>query len=189
VNRRTPFFFVLSFTVVIFLISCTGRAAKLPFYGHVPPFTMTDSNGKTFDSKELEGKAWVVDFIYTQCPGPCPRMTSQMHKIQQQVSGQADVRLISISVDPDHDSPPVLNAFAHRFGGPTSQWFFLTGPGATIHQLAHDVFKVGDLIGVMDHSTRFMLVDRRGNIRGYYSTFDTDGIPALVRDLLVLQKG
>jgi protein SCO1/2 len=90
-------------------------------------------------------------------------------------------------VDPEHDSPPVLNDFAHRFGGPTDDWVFLTGSPKTVHQLAFEAFHVGDLIGKMDHSTRFALVDKQGNIRGYYSTTDADGIPTMLRDLTALR--
>jgi protein SCO1 len=149
---------------------------------------MTDSSGRPFDSKSLAGKVLIVDFIYTQCPGPCPRMTSQMHKIQQEMSNSPGVQFVSISVDPDHDSPPVLDAFAHRFGGPAQNWIFLTGSASTVHQLAHEVFKVGDLIAVMDHSTKFIVVDKAGQIRGYYSTFDAEGIPSLVEDVRALER-
>jgi len=149
---------------------------------------MTDSDGRSFDSRSLKGKAWVADFIYTNCPGPCPRMTSQMHRLQQRVEGEPEVRLISISVDPARDTPSVLNAFAHRFGGPTQQWTFLTGSPETVHDLAYATFHVGDVIGRMDHSTKFALVDKRGHIRGYYSTFDQDGMPALLRDLDTLRN-
>jgi protein SCO1 len=173
--------------ISIIASSCTDRAKNLPDYETVPPFHMTDSEGHPFDSKELTGKVWVADFIYTNCPGPCPMMTSQMHRIEKKVKNESDVRLVSISVDPDRDTPPVLEAFANRFGGPTPQWFFLTGSPETVHLLAHDVFKVGDLIKTMDHSTKFMVVDKRGHLRGYYSTFDADGTQDMLRDIEALR--
>ena len=148
---------------------------------------MTDSQGHVFNSDSLAGKVWVADFIYTNCPGPCPRMTSQMHRLEQRVRGEPDVRLLSVSVDPQHDTPQVLNDFAHHFGGPSSQWIFLTGSPAVVHLLAFETFHVGDVIGKMDHSTKFALVDKRGDIRGYYSTFDEDGMPSLLRDLSSLR--
>jgi protein SCO1/2 len=151
-------------------------------------FQMTDSEAHPFDSKMLKGKLWVADFIYTNCPGPCSRMSSEMHKLHQQVSGEKDLYLISISVDPQHDSPRVLDDFAHRFGGPARDWIFLTGSPDIVHMLAHDVFHLGDLIGKMDHSTKFTLVDKQGDIRGYYSSTDREGIPALLRDLAALRK-
>ena len=179
-------FFLLS--VLTLTIACTDPASKLPDYGKVPSFAMTDSHGQPFKSDQLAGKVWVVDFIYTNCPGPCPRMTSQMHRVEQNVKNDPDVRLVSISVDPARDTPPVLNAFATRFGGPTAKWFFLTGSPDTVHLLAHQVFKVGDLISKMDHSTKFMVVDKRGELRGYYSTFDEDGIPNILHDVSALRR-
>jgi protein SCO1/2 len=149
---------------------------------------MTDSQGRPFNSSELTGKIWIVDFIYTNCPGACPLMTSQMHRMEEKLKNDSGVRLVSISVDPDRDTPAVLNAFAKRFGGPTPDWIFLTGSPKTVHLLAHDVFHVGDVIKNMDHSTKFMLVDQRGHVRGYYSTFDADGRTSLLRDVDALRN-
>ncbi|MBV9303244.1 MAG: SCO family protein [Acidobacteriaceae bacterium] len=149
---------------------------------------MTDSEGHTFDSKALEGKVWIADFIYTSCPGPCPRMTSEMHKVQQQVRGKPDVKLVSISVDPEHDSPAVLHDYARRFGGPTDNWIFLTGSPETVHLLAYNVFHTGDVISKMDHSTKFALVDKHGTIRGYYSSLEPDSIAELLQDANALRK-
>ena len=177
---------LLLLTVAGLTFSCSKP--PLPDYGLVPQFTLIDSNGQPFDSQSLHGKVWVADFIYTNCPGPCPRMTSQMHQVEQQVRDFEDVRLVSFSVDPDRDTPVALTAFAHRFGGPTPQWYFLTGSPATLHLLARDVFKIGDLIAVMDHSTKFMLVDKTGHLRGYYSSFDQEGIPSLLNDVKRLRK-
>jgi protein SCO1 len=160
----------------------------LPDYGLVPHFTLINSNGQPFNSQSLQGKVWVADFIYTHCPGPCPRMTQQMHQVAQQVDSYQDVRLVSFSVDPDRDTPAALTEFAHRFGGPTPQWYFLTGDPATLHLLSREVFKIGDLISVMDHSTKFMLVDKAGRLRGYYSTFDPEGMPTLLNDIKRLRK-
>lgn len=183
---------LLSLAVALGLLSftwaCEDRASKFPVYGTVPHFTLTDSYGRPFNSDSLKSKVWVADFIYTNCPGPCPRMTSQMHQVEKKIKGEDDVRLISFSVDPARDTPPVLLDFAQRFGGPTGQWFFLTGTPETLHQLARNVFKVGDLINVMDHSTKFMVVDKKGQIRGYYSTFDPQGITALVDDVNALRR-
>ena len=175
------------FSGVLLLAGCSGKP-PLPTYGMVSDFALTDQNGAKFSSAALDNHVWVADFIYTNCPGPCPRMTSQMHQVEQQVNGFEDVRLISFSVDPDRDTPAALTEFAHRFGGPTVQWYFLTGSPATLHLLARDVFKIGDLVSVMDHSTKFMLVDKTGHLRGYYSSFDQEGIPALLNDMKRLRK-
>lgn len=147
---------------------------------------MTDSEGNTFNSAELLGKVWIADFIYTNCPAECPRMTSQMHAIQRET--EKDVRLVSISVDPQRDTPPVLNEFAHRFGGPTKQWIFLTGSPATVHLVAYQTFHVGDVIGKIEHSTKFVVVDKMGEIRGYYSSFDQDDISKMLTDVATLRN-
>jgi protein SCO1/2 len=187
---RFNFLNLVRLAACAFVILATGCTSKsdLPDLGAVPDFRLTDSYGAPFPGNSLRGNVWVADFIYTNCPGPCPRMTSIMHQVERKVVVYKDVRLVSFSVDPDRDTPPVLAEFAHHFGGPTPHWFFLTGDRATIHTLARDVFKVGDLIGVMDHSTHFILVDKRGHIRGYYSTFDREGVPKLLDDLRQLRK-
>lgn len=149
---------------------------------------MTDAQGRPFDSKELAGKVWVADFIYTNCPAACPFMSARMRSVHRALRGQKDVRLVSISVDPARDTPPVLNVFAHRYGAPNDQWIFLTGTPDTVHLLAYTTFHVGDVLGKIEHSTKFALVDKRGNIRGYYSTYDKDGIPTLLKDVSALRR-
>lgn len=169
-------------------VACTDPASKLPEYGKVPPFTMTDSQGRTFAGQLLNGKVWIADVIYTNCPAECPRLTAQMHRLQQQLKGQSDVRLVSLSVDPQRDTPAVLNEFAHRFGGPTRHWTFLTGSPETVHLIAYQTFHVGDVLGKIEHSTKFVLVDKRGDIRGYYSAFDQDDMAALLKDIAALER-
>lgn len=183
---RTLGFSLLSF--VLISLACTDPASKLPNYGKVPAFTMTDSQGHSFDSRELAGKVWVADFIYTNCPAACPFMSARMRSVENAIRGERDVQLVSISVDPARDTPPVLNAFAQRYGAPTDQWIFLTGSPDTVHLLAYQTFHIGDVLGKIEHSTKFVLVDKRGNIRGYYSTYDKDGIPTLLRDVSALRR-
>ena len=115
-------------------------------------------------------------------------MTAQMHRLEQQIAGDDGIRLVSISVDPAHDTPVVLNDFAHRFGGPNQQWIFLTGTPESIHKIAYETFHVGDVIGKIEHSTKFVLVDEHGRIRGYYSSFDPESLSALVKDAKALQS-
>jgi protein SCO1/2 len=106
-----------------------------------------------------------------------------MHRIEEQTRSEESVQLVSLTVDPKRDTPPVLNEFARRFGGPSPRWSFLTGSPNTLHHLARNVFMVGDLINVMDHSTKFILVDKKSRIRGFYSTFDSDGMSSLLTDI------
>ncbi len=114
-------------------------------------------------------------------------MTSKMHRIAGQLQNDDNVGLLSISVDPARDTPAVLTQFAQRYGGATPQWHFLTGTPSTVHLLAYTTFHVGDIIGKMEHGTYFILVDKRGDIRGYYSSFDQDSIQSLLKDANALR--
>jgi protein SCO1/2 len=165
-----------------------SRAPRLPDYGPVPAFQLTDQSGAVFDSaKTLGGRVWVADFFFTNCPGPCPRMSSQMHQVQTALEGTG-ARLVSITVDPARDTPDVLAAYAAHFEARPGAWYFLTGPRAALQHLSKDVFKLGDVDGSLEHSTRFALVDQQSQIRGYYLTSEPDAIPRLIADARVLLK-
>ncbi len=174
---------------LLVLSSCSDPAAKLPRYGKVPDFEMTDSQGHRVHGRSLAGKVWVADFIYTNCPAECPRMSSQMHKLAKELDSENDVRLVSFSVDPARDTPPVLNEFAGRYGGPSKQWMFLTGTPESVHLLAYVTFHVGDVIGKIEHSTKFAVVDKQEQIRGYYSSFDPEDLVQMRKDIEALRKG
>lgn len=186
-QQKSPLLFLLA--LLVFLLSaCTKPTPKLDDYGTVPHFALTDSEGHSFDSNELRGKVWIVDFIYTNCPGPCPLMTSKMHKLADNLKNDHNIRLVSISVDPEHDTPPVLNAFAHRFDGPAPNWTFLTGTQPSVDLLAVNTFHIGTVRNRLVHSTRFMLIDKNGHIRGYYSTFNPEDFQKLQSDAEALQQ-
>lgn len=159
----------------------------MPSYGAVTDFTLTDQTGTAFNSESLSGRVWVADFMFTNCPGPCPRMSSQMHQVQTALAGQ-DVRLVSFTVDPDRDTPPVLAKYAAFYNATPGIWYFLTGPRQTLNHLSQDVFKLGPVDGSLDHSTRFVLVDRKSQIRGYYLTSEPDAIQRLIADAKGLLK-
>jgi protein SCO1 len=167
---------------------CT-RPPALPVYGQVPGFILTSQNGDPFDGKTLAGKIWVADFMFTRCMGPCPRMTSQMHWVQKQTADLADIKLVSFTVDPEYDTPTVLAAYSERFRADPARWFFLTGPVPALHELSRGAFKVGDVDGNNTmHSTRFVLVDRHGRIRGYYRTEAGESLGPLITDIRRLAK-
>jgi protein SCO1/2 len=172
---------------LLLLAGCAPRN-DLPFLGQVPDFQMTSQDGRPFDSKSLEGHVWIADFIFTHCPGPCLRMSSQMHKAQTATAGSPEIRLVSFTVDPARDSPTVLAAFASRYQPDPSRWFFLTGRQETLQMLSRDTFKLGDVDGTMNHSTRFVLVDKRGRVRGVYGTQEGDPVGKVASDALQLEK-
>lgn len=173
--------------IVIVAAAFTGCAAhaNLPSYAVVPDFELTDQTGAAFASgKALQGKVWIADFIFTNCPGPCPRMSSQMHQLQTALAGGGNdsLRLVSFTVDPARDTPPVLDAYSKHFGAISGTWFFLTGPTPALQHLDRDVFMLGDIDGTLMHSTRFVLVDRASRVRGFYLTSEDDAIPRLIAD-------
>jgi protein SCO1/2 len=174
--------------LVCALTACSRRAPALDVFGQIPQFELVAQNGQPFHSQVLAGKIWVADFIYTTCPGPCPRMTSQMREVQDAVSKLPDVRLVSFTVDPAQDTPPVLAAYAKLHGASPAMWYFLTGPVPTLQMLDRDAFKLGDIDATMQHSTRFVLVDRQGRIRGYYDTSDASSIPKVIADATALAQ-
>jgi protein SCO1 len=175
--------------LILFLLSgCGPHASSLPVFYDVPEFELIAQDGQPFHSKVLRGKVWVADFIYTTCPGPCPRMTSQMREVQNAVIKMADVKLVSFTVDPERDTPAVLAAYAKTHGASTEDWYFLTGPESTLQKLDKDTFKLGDLNSALEHSTRFVLVDRQSRIRGYYDTSESRAISRLISDIYVLAR-
>jgi protein SCO1/2 len=169
--------------LVVAFTACSHHAPSLEVLGDIPQFELVAQNGQPFHSQVLAGKIWVADFIYTTCPGPCPRMTSQMREVQDAVLKVPNVRFVSFTVDPANDTPPVLAAYAKTHGASPSMWYFLTGPAPTLQILDRDAFKLGDINATMQHSTRFVLVDRQGRIRGYYDTSDSSAIPKLISDI------
>jgi protein SCO1/2 len=172
---------IIAGSSLLVLAGCAARAG-LPSYSTVPPFTLTDQTGATFHSAEkLKGSVWIADFIYTTCPGPCPRMSSQMHQVENALEG-AGVKLVSFTVDPERDTPPVLAEYGQHFGAKPGVWFFLTGPVDDLHHLSRDVFMLGAVDGTLEHSTRFLLIDRMSRVRGYYQSSDEDAVPRLIGD-------
>lgn len=169
------------------------KMAPLPDYGEVPAFSLTERSGRTVQLSDLKGKVWVVDFVFTTCPGPCPMMTSQMKRLQTALKEQSIVRLVSVTVDPETDTPVVLAKYADTYGADPKQWWFLTGTRPAIHALATDGLHLvmeanpsGATVpgqGPIVHSTRFVLMDQQGHNRGYYDSTDPESMHHLVRDV------
>src|SRR5499427_1749088 len=159
------------------------RQRTVSSYGSVPEFTLINQDGKNFGSADLRGRIWIADFVYSTCPGPCPMISSRMSELQKPLE-RTDVHLVSFSVDPAKDTPQVLRGYAERLQAEPGRWDFLTGPRSTIYNLSRNGFKlaVGEEKGIPIHSTRMILVDRRGEIRGYYDAVEPDAVTKLVAD-------
>jgi protein SCO1/2 len=136
----------------------------------------------------MRGKVWIADFFFTTCPGPCPQMSARMADLQRSLADNPEIRLVSITVDPSTDTQAVLSDYATRFHAHSERWYFLTGNKSEIHRLAKVGFLVGGVDDVLLHSTRFMLVDRMGRLRGYYDSTDQESLAELLADAHLLLK-
>ena len=167
------------------------RPAPLPVLGQVPDFALTNRDGRTVRRADLAGAPWVADFIFTRCGASCPMMSMRMARLEGELPEDLGARLVSFTVDPEYDTPEVLRRYAESFGAP-GRWLFLTGTREELHRLSIEGFKlaVDDSPAVAAsagepilHSTRFVLVDGKGRIRGYYEAFDEESMGRLERDL------
>jgi len=161
-----------------------------PEIGKAPEFLLVNRDGRQVDSTELLGSPWVADFIFTRCALSCPRMTERMLGLEAMEPG--GLQRVSFSVDPAYDSPQVLQLYADSWGITDPEWLFLTGEKETIRRLVTEGFKLGlddePPPGAASpdepilHSTRFVLVDGTGVVRGYYDAFRPEELNRLARD-------
>lgn len=192
--------------IAVLLAACreagTDRTgATLDRLGTVPPFALVGADGRAIGERDLAGRIWVADFIFTRCGGICPVLTNQMKRVQTALdrAGMHDVGLVSFSVDPLHDTPAVLREYAARFGADTGRWRFVTGDRAALYALVQDGFRLavepqpegqepaaGELI---THSDRFVLVDSALQIRGYYHGTEATDVDRLLADISILRGG
>ncbi len=167
---------------------------RLQKYWEIPDFTLTGRDEKPVSRAQLEGKVWVADFFFTSCPGPCEKLTSRLARVHREVGDDDRVRLVSITGDPATDTPEVLRTYADRFHA-NDRWLFLTGERSAIHSLAREGFKlpIADdpaAPGLITHSTRLVLIDQTGTVRGFYEGAADDETPVdeLLTDLRALLK-
>jgi cytochrome oxidase Cu insertion factor (SCO1/SenC/PrrC family) len=186
----TFFIIVGSILMIVMRGASTGASAmEVPVLGSVPEFSLTEANGTSLRRADLLGKVWVASFLFTRCAEACPLLMQHEARLQPDLPLRDDLRLVSFSVDPDWDTPKVLMAYAHTFGADQSRWFFLTGDKKQIYHLATDGFHLAavdaDPTKEMPilHSTKLVLVDRGGAIRGYYDSSDPDETQKLIRDV------
>jgi len=178
-------------TTFALLGACTHHQPP-PVLGEAPAWQLTNRDGRTVSSADLAGAPYVVDFIFTRCVAICPAMTAQMERVTRGLPEGVEVKLVSISLDPEHDTPEVLEEFAAKRHAPDS-WLFLTGTDQQqMFDLSQDGFKLSATLNPDDpvqpivHSTRFVLVDAQGKIRGYYDSLEAEAMDKLREDLRAL---
>jgi cytochrome oxidase Cu insertion factor (SCO1/SenC/PrrC family) len=148
--------------------------------GSVADFTLTNHDGLVTSLVALSNHVWVADIIFTRCAGPCPRMTAQMRSLQDLLPKDSTARLVTLTTDPDYDSPAVLKRYGERFGADFNRWMFLTGTKAEIAGLASDSLKLSAVpvkpedrkndADLFIHTTIFVLVDKNAQLRGIFET-------------------
>ncbi len=173
-----------------------SRREPPPVLAELPDFTLVNRDGRSVTLADLAGRPWVAGFVFTRCALACPRLTAQMMRLGA-VRGGEPVRRVSITVDPEHDTPEVLEAYASAHGIDDPEWLFLTGGRKRIYELTTGGFKLAvddappaELASEEEpilHSTRLVLVDGRGRIRGYYDGFRGEELQRLAADLAVVR--
>jgi len=170
-----------------------GQSPALPVIGRVTGFTLTNQLGQTIDAASLKGRIWVADLIFTRCPGPCLKLTRNLVSLQNQFTPEQLVQFVSLTADPEFDTPDVLNTYAQRFGADGRRWHFLTGPRTDINRAATQQL----LLAVQEkapaeretnddlylHSTKWVLIDATGRLRAVYEGTDPHSVRAAARDI------
>jgi protein SCO1/2/putative membrane protein len=178
------------------LTGCAARPTDAgDDYGTVGDFALLERSERTVQRSDLSGKVWVAAFIFTRCAGPCALVSQSMARLQRDLAGLSEVRLITFTVDPEWDRPPVFRQYAERHGADPERWLFLTGERDEIYRLIRHDFHLGvdptperDLKPgyEVEHSTRLVVVDDRGHIRGYFDGTEPEALPGLERKVRLL---
>jgi protein SCO1 len=149
-----------------------GDEQQLPVIGSAPPFALTSQDGKPVALADLRGKVVAVTFIYTECPDICPMLTQKMVQVQDELGADfgAKVAFVSITLDPEHDTPEVLKDYAQFWGAKPEGWSFLTGSPEAVRDVSrrYGVFFAKKEDGSVDHTQLTSLVDAAGQMRVQY---------------------
>ncbi|MFN8353298.1 MAG: SCO family protein [Spirosomataceae bacterium] len=160
----------------------------------VPDFTLTDQDGKAFSSKQTKGKIYVANFIFTRCTSICPRMSSELTRVQAMFADNPSILLVSHSIDPVYDTPEVLKQYAKKYEAQSGKWYFLTGSEEQIYHLAHKAYFIAAKAEdgktspdeTFTHSEKLILIDKEGHIRGFYDGTDKKDVDRLILEIKIL---
>ena len=167
-----------------------GQKVYDTLYHRIPDFRFINQEGQVVTQADFKDKIYVADFFFTTCPTICPIMKIQMTRLYEKFKDHEDVRLLSHSIDPIHDSVEVLKAFADRLEVSAPKWHMVTGDKAAIYEIGEEHYLVttGDPNKLSEHihSGAFILVDKERRIRGYYDGTDKQAVSRLIRDIPLL---
>jgi protein SCO1 len=156
------------------------RQNILPVLGRIADFTLTNQDGQLATLADLTNHVWIADIIFTRCAGPCPRMTAQMKSLQGLLPQNSTAKLVTLTTDPDNDTPAVIKKYGERFNADFNRWTFLTGSKSEIAELASDSLKLSAVpvkpeerkndADLFIHTTIFVVVDKHAQLRGVFET-------------------
>jgi protein SCO1/2 len=200
--------FLLTFPSVLYVFLSTGNTnfIHLPYFGvkelaangkdtiyhTIKPFSFVNQDGKTITDKDFEGKIYVTDYFFTTCQTICPKMSTELQRVQSKFAyTNGLVQILSHTVDPEHDSVPVLRSYADMVHANTNTWNFVTGDKKELYEMARESYLINALEGDggpddFIHSEFFVLVDKEKHIRGFYDGTDIKQVNNLLDDIKVL---
>ncbi|WP_338870204.1 SCO family protein [Spirosoma sp. SC4-14] len=207
------FQYALWVTVLVALGGCSGPAEKLPYLGEpetvekivdgkkvsvveyptIPDFQFTNQDGKPITQQDFAGKIYVADFFFVTCPTICPVMKRNMLDVYRAYKDSPDVRILSHTIDPEHDTPAVLKEYATELGVTNPMWQFVTGDKEKIYDIGQEHYLVtakadSTVQGGYIHSGAFVLIDKDRHVRGMYDGTTKEGTVKLIADIEKLRK-
>ena len=168
-----------------------GKTEVDTIYATIPPFKFVNQYGKTITEKDVAGKIYVADFFFTTCPSICPIMQRNMLAVYNEFKADTGVKILSHTIDPKHDTIPVLKTYADKLGISGDSWWLLLGQKEEVYQLAekHYLVAVNDKgAGGYVHQGWFVLIDKEKRIRGAYDGTDKKAVDQLIADMHILQQ-
>lgn len=189
--------------VAVFLLmrlkSQSAAEQRLPVIDQIADFSLTNQDGRAVSLADLRGHVWVADVIFTRCAGPCPIMTRQMKELQDALPSGSEARLVTLTTDPNFDTPSVMKTYGERFGADFNHWVFLTGTKAELAKLAVDSLKLSAVekqpgqretpVDLFVHSTIFVVADKQGELRGVFETTGPGIDPQNVKEQILAAVG
>jgi len=170
----------LSFVLWFVQISRKFSQSPLPVISAVAPFTLTSQASQPVTLADFTNHVWLADIIFTRCAGPCPRLTQQLRQVQDLLPKDSGAKLVTLTTDPEFDTPAVLKKYGERFGADFNRWTFLTGTKSEIASVAANSLKLSaqpvrleeqkDAADLFIHTTIFVIVDKHAQLRGFFET-------------------
>jgi protein SCO1 len=161
-----------------------SSSQSMPVLFDVPPFSLTNQNGQTVTDADLRGNVWIGMVFFTTCPDVCPMMLGRMTQLQKTVT-RPDVKIVSFSIDPAHDTPAAMKEYAQRLGADQSRWHMLTGEQEAMYGVARGL-KLAAVPASdgkpITHTGKVLLIDRENHVRGIYDSSGAESMKKLARD-------